>query len=50
MVQQTPQSYQYKEHKTLAELKLVALTDNGPLLYNLDCSGTNDSVETLTLL
>lgn len=40
--QQPPQSYQYKEHKTLHELKLCALTDSGPILYNLDCSNPPD--------
>lgn len=31
----------------MSELKLIALTNNGPLLYTLDCSNTNEQVEQL---
>jgi hypothetical protein len=42
------QAFQYKEHKTLSSLKLVALSNQGPQIYTLDCSSNGASIETLT--
>lgn len=41
-----PSQYEYKEHKTLSHLKLVALSNRGPQLFSLNCSNPNQT-ETL---
>ena len=39
------QTFEYKEHKTLNNLRLVAHSTKGPEIYNLSCNG--NSIETL---
>jgi len=41
-----PSQYEYKEHKTLSQLKLVALSNRGPHMFSLNCSNPNQT-ETL---
>lgn len=38
--------FEYKEHKTLSSVRLMALTDQGPKIYTFDC-GTQNQVESL---
>ena len=40
------QQMQYKQHKTLSSLKLVALSDAGPKIFTLNCPANEQ--ETLT--
>lgn len=40
--------FEYKEHKTLNELKIMALSDLGPQIYSVDVSSANQ-IEVLTM-
>ena len=39
--QASPEKFEYKEHKTLSSMKLMALSDRGPKIYTFDCSNQN---------
>lgn len=41
------QEFQYREHKTLSHLRLMALTNDGPQIYTLDCSQSPQEPEKL---
>jgi uncharacterized protein with WD repeat len=37
-------SFEYKEHKTLSQLRMVALSNTGVHVYTLDCSNGNEQL------
>ena len=41
------EAFEYKEHKTLSSLKVMALSDKGPQIYTFNCSNQVE-LETLT--